>query len=169
MKLFSRQAYFTVQSHWKMALTSSSCYKQLIESNIKNDWRPFTWFVSDKELKLLSFWLKLKLKAGIWTFKIILTQWVKHDVLIHLNRLVQKQTCQLSLAPTKDLLTHRSSWPGWGLGNNWQHGKAFAPWLPPPLLPKLEFVPFAQLHRNPLQQEVHAGPSPPTETAHEEG
>lgn len=39
--------------------------------------------------------------------------------------------------------------------------------LPLPLLPKLEFVLFAQLRRNLLQQEVHAGLSPPAETAYE--
>lgn len=38
----------------------------------------------------------------------------------------------------------------------------------PPLLPKLEFVLFAQLSRNlQQQQEVHAGLSPPAETEHE--
>lgn len=39
--------------------------------------------------------------------------------------------------------------------------------LPPPLLPELEFVLSAQLRRNLLQQEVHAGLSPPAETAYE--
>lgn len=164
MELFSRQEYFG--SH------QLRLFKQLIELNIKNKWRPFTWFVSEEELKIFSFWLKLKLKADICNYYGFLVRWVKHDVLILLNtiRKIQKQTCRFSLALTKDSLTHRSLWTGWGLGNNWQHGKAFPPQLPPPLLlPKLEFVPFAQLHRNPLQQEVHAGLSPPVKTVRKEG
>lgn len=72
-------------------------------------------------------------------FKVSFVLRIKYDVLR--NR-PQTQTCKLRFGldyKESASFTHRSLWPV-ALANNWQHGKAIAPRLPPspPLLPKLE-------------------------------
>lgn len=123
---------------------------------------------------ILKYWSKWnwKLLSGFSRTFLVQTSTLPKQYdwsMTHWSSLEEPRPADSGLAVTADLLAHRSLWPGLGLWNNWQHGKAVPPRLPPflssTLLLKLEFVPFAQLHRNLLQQEVHAGLSPPAETA----
>lgn len=53
-----------------------------------------------RRIKDTPFLIRIETESWHLSFSIFLAQWVTHDVLILLNRRIQKQTCRLSLALT---------------------------------------------------------------------
>lgn len=154
-----------------MALSGLSRLQQLIVVHVK--WlkgccQHFIWKEERAPIKETGWEFSISLSQLNWNWKQTLPAGVLLPLLaLNLNVAFSWDSrirpANSGLAPTtenQEFIT----WVG-PLANNWQHGKAIAPWFPPSpsLLPKLEFALFTQLCRNLLQQEVHAGLSPVAE------